>query len=72
MIGDNLTKDIKGASEIGITTILKNKANLKKTNPAKHVINNFGEITKIFVESEDETIELEFNEITKAKTYFEW
>jgi ribosome maturation factor RimP len=28
--------------------------------------------SKIFVESKDETIELEFNDITKAKTYFEW
>ncbi|MFT7004377.1 MAG: ribosome maturation factor RimP [Sulfurimonas sp.] len=28
--------------------------------------------SKIFVESENETIELEFNEISKAKTYFEW
>ncbi len=28
--------------------------------------------SKIFVESEDETIEVEFNEIAKAKTYFEW
>jgi len=28
--------------------------------------------SKIFVEVEDETVEVEFNEITKAKTYFEW
>ena len=28
--------------------------------------------SKIFVESEDETVELEFNDIVKAKTYFEW
>ena len=28
--------------------------------------------SKIFVESENETQEIEFNEITKAKTYFEW
>lgn len=28
--------------------------------------------SKIFVETEDETVELEFNDISKAKTYFEW
>jgi ribosome maturation factor RimP len=28
--------------------------------------------SKIFVEAEDETIEVEFNDIVKAKTYFEW
>ena len=28
--------------------------------------------SKIFVESEDETIEIEFSDIEKAKTYFEW
>ena len=28
--------------------------------------------SKIFVETEDETVEVEFNEIEKAKTYFEW
>jgi len=28
--------------------------------------------SKIFVETEDETVELEFNDIVKAKTYFEW
>ncbi|MCD6191747.1 MAG: ribosome maturation factor [Sulfurimonas sp.] len=28
--------------------------------------------SKIFVETEDETIEIEFNDIEKAKTYFEW
>jgi len=28
--------------------------------------------SKIFVESEGETVEIEFNDITKAKTYFEW
>jgi len=26
----------------------------------------------IFVESENETVEVEFNDISKAKTYFEW
>jgi len=28
--------------------------------------------SKIFVRVEDETVELEFNDISKAKTYFEW
>ncbi len=28
--------------------------------------------SKIFIETEDESVELEFNDITKAKTYFEW
>ena len=28
--------------------------------------------SKIFVESEEETSEIEFNDIIKAKTYFEW
>ena len=28
--------------------------------------------SKIFVETEDETIEIEFSDIEKAKTYFEW
>ncbi len=28
--------------------------------------------SKIFVETEDDTIEIEFNDIEKAKTYFEW
>jgi len=28
--------------------------------------------SKIFVESEDEIVEIEFNDIEKAKTYFEW
>ncbi len=28
--------------------------------------------SKIFIEIEDETIEVEFNDIIKAKTYFEW
>ena len=28
--------------------------------------------SKIFVESEDETIEIEFSDVDKAKTYFEW
>nr|WP_321268274.1 ribosome maturation factor [uncultured Sulfurimonas sp.] len=28
--------------------------------------------SKVFVETEDETKELEFNDISKAKTYFEW
>ena len=28
--------------------------------------------SKIFVEREDETVEIEFNDIEKAKTYFEW
>jgi len=28
--------------------------------------------SKIFVETEDETVEIEFNDIEKAKTYFEW
>ena len=28
--------------------------------------------SKIFVKSEDEIVELEFNDIVKAKTYFEW
>jgi ribosome maturation factor RimP len=28
--------------------------------------------SKIFVQSEDEMLELEFNDIAKAKTYFEW
>jgi ribosome maturation factor RimP len=28
--------------------------------------------SKIFVQSEDETVEVEFNDISKAKTYFEW
>ena len=26
----------------------------------------------VFVETEDETVEIEFNDILKAKTYFEW
>ncbi|WP_321778737.1 ribosome maturation factor [Sulfurimonas sp.] len=30
------------------------------------------ESSKIFVEVENETVELEFNDISKAKTYFEW
>jgi ribosome maturation factor RimP len=28
--------------------------------------------SKIFVQSEDETVEVDFNDISKAKTYFEW
>ncbi len=28
--------------------------------------------SKIFVTSEDEVVEVEFNDITRAKTYFEW
>ena len=28
--------------------------------------------SKIFVDTEDETVELDFDDITKAKTYFEW
>jgi ribosome maturation factor RimP len=28
--------------------------------------------SKIVVESEDETVEVEFNDISKARTYFEW
>ena len=28
--------------------------------------------SKIFIDTEDETAELEFNDIIKAKTYFEW
>ena len=28
--------------------------------------------SKIFVEAEDETVEIEFSDIEKAKTYFEW
>ncbi len=28
--------------------------------------------TKVFVETDDETVEVEFNDIIKAKTYFEW
>lgn len=28
--------------------------------------------SKIFVEIEDETAEIEFNDVVKAKTYFEW
>ena len=28
--------------------------------------------SKLFIEVEDETVELEFNDILKAKTYFEW
>jgi len=28
--------------------------------------------SKIFVESDEESIEVEFNDISKAKTYFEW
>lgn len=28
--------------------------------------------TKVFVETEEETVEVEFNDILKAKTYFEW
>lgn len=28
--------------------------------------------SKLFIEIEDETVEVEFNEIVKAKTYFEW
>ena len=28
--------------------------------------------SKIFIETEDETVEIEFNDIVKAKTYFEW
>ncbi|MBC8237093.1 MAG: ribosome maturation factor [Helicobacteraceae bacterium] len=28
--------------------------------------------SKIFIETEDGTIEVEFNDIVKAKTYFEW
>jgi len=28
--------------------------------------------SKIFVDNEDETVELDFDDITKAKTYFEW
>ena len=28
--------------------------------------------SQIFVESDEETVELDFNEISKAKTYFEW
>ncbi|WP_294963054.1 ribosome maturation factor [Sulfurimonas sp.] len=28
--------------------------------------------SKIFIQSEDEMLELEFNDIAKAKTYFEW
>jgi len=27
---------------------------------------------KIFVDAEDETVEVDFSDITKAKTYFEW
>ena len=30
------------------------------------------EDSKIFVDNENETVELDFNDITKAKTYFEW
>ena len=28
--------------------------------------------SKIFIETEDETFEIEFNDVVKAKTYFEW
>ena len=28
--------------------------------------------SKLFIEIEDQTVELEFNDISKAKTYFEW
>jgi ribosome maturation factor RimP len=28
--------------------------------------------SKVFVETQDETLEIEFNDISKAKTYFEW
>ena len=28
--------------------------------------------TTIFIKAEDETVEVEFNDIVKAKTYFEW
>jgi ribosome maturation factor RimP len=28
--------------------------------------------SKVFVDTEDETVEVEFNDIHKAKTYFEW
>ena len=28
--------------------------------------------SKVFIEMDDETVELEFNDIIKAKTYFEW
>ena len=28
--------------------------------------------SKIFVQSEDEVVEVEFNDVNKAKTYFEW
>jgi len=28
--------------------------------------------SKVFVETEDNTVEIEFNDIEKAKTYFEW
>ena len=28
--------------------------------------------SKVFVQTEDETVEVEFNDIHKAKTYFEW
>jgi len=28
--------------------------------------------SKIFIETENETVEIEFNDIEKAKTYFEW
>jgi len=30
------------------------------------------EASKIFVQSEDELVEIDFNDINKAKTYFEW
>lgn len=30
------------------------------------------ENSKIFLQTEDELLEIDFNEITKAKTYFEW
>ncbi|NPA59754.1 MAG: ribosome maturation factor [Epsilonproteobacteria bacterium] len=45
--------------------------NLKSIDKVRGVLLKV-EGSKIFVNKDDETIELDFNDITKAKTYFEW